>query len=142
MSQGSSVKDESLRLWVLACEVIKWHNKGESCIDTLNRLWWKHPAVTNEKGEKIIAHDIPKLSESMIQVTSEQWSLAQLMSLKLDRHHARDEPIATTPPIIVLRWFGKDFLIDGCTRINYWHKNGNVGPHAVLVILENTRGDI
>ena len=143
MSQGSSMNDKSRILWIVACEVIKWHNQdSDSCIDTLNRLWRKHPAVTNNKGEKIIAHDLPKLSETMIQVTAEDWSLAQLMSLKHERHHERDNPITTIPQIIVLKWFGKDFLIDGCTRINYWHKNGNTGPHAVLVIHENTCDDI
>ena len=55
--------------------------------------------------------------------------LDQLIALK--RSHARDRPLFY-PPIVILRWFNRDFLIDGTTRINLWSKMGNLGPHAVL----------
>jgi hypothetical protein len=34
----------------------------------------------------------------------------------------------------VLRWKGRDFLIDGHTRINLWKRAHRHGPHEVVVI--------
>ena len=122
-------------LWIQVCEVLKWHNKGnDACIETLMRLWRKHLEVRGVNGEILL--EVPALSEGMLAVYAEQWTLARLVALK--RSHPRDRPLFF-PPIIILRWFDHDFLIDGTTRINLWEKAGNVGPHAVLKITECTR---
>lgn len=119
-------------LWIRVCEQLKFHNKGsDRCIDTLNRLWRKHPRVKGESGEILL--DVPLLSEEMLSVTLEQWSVQQLAALNTP--HERDQ-LKSFEPIIVLRWFEQDFLIDGNTRVNFWIKNKNEGPHAVLKIAE------
>src|SRR5687768_3031113 len=116
MSQDPGSCPSSAYLWIQACEVLKWHNKGsDRCIDTLNRLWQKHPEVKSPNGERLLA--VPTLTEQMIGVVSEHWSLDRLGALK--RSHPRDRPLFF-PPIVVLRWFDRDFLIDGTTRINLW----------------------
>src|SRR4029079_10477856 len=38
------------------------------------------------------------------------------------------------PPIIILSWFERDFLIDDNMRVNFWNNAKNAGPHAVLQI--------
>ena len=102
-------------LWIQVCEVLKWHNQGaHHCIDTLNRLWQKHSEVRAENGNALI--DVPVLSEQMLDVRIELWSLDRLIALK--RSHTRDRPLFF-PPIIVLHWFDHDFLIDGTTRIDF-----------------------
>ena len=122
----------SADLWIQACEVLKWHNKGpDCCIDTLNRLWRKHCEVEAPNGTSLM--QVPVLTEQMLIVSNEHWSLDRLVQLK--RAHGRDQPLFF-PPIVVLRWFDHDFLIDGTTRVNLWNKVGNVGPHAVLAIAE------
>jgi hypothetical protein len=127
---GGYVKGDSPYLWILACEVLKWHNKGsDRCIDTLNRLWNKHTEVRGKNGERLL--EVPVLKEEMLSVTAEHWSLSRLAALK--RSHARSRPLFF-PPIIVLRWVDREFLIDGTTRVNLWSEQGNVGPHAVLKI--------
>jgi len=132
---GQEMNVEARYLWIQVCEVLKWHNKGkDACIDTLNRLWRKHPEVKGVNGEVFL--DVPALSEEVLTVYAEQWPLDRLVALK--RSHVRDRPLFF-PPIIILRWFDHDFLIDGTTRINLWEKAGNVGPHAVLRITERTR---
>lgn len=119
------------------CELLKWHNKGsDSCIDTLNRLWRKHSDVVSMSAEERMA--LPFLSEDMLGVRAELWPLKHLLELK--RSHTRDVPQFFSP-IVVLRWFNQNFLLDGTTRVNFWAKHGNTGPHAVLVITER-RGDI
>ena len=81
--------------------------------------------------------EVPELTEQMLMVRNEHWPLDRLLALK--RATVRDQP-QFFPPIIVLRWFDHDFLIDGTTRVNFWSKFGNVGPHAVLTIVER-KGD-
>ena len=117
-------------LWLTTCEILKWHNKGnDQCIGTLNRLWRKHSEVLGPNGESLLA--VPELKETMLTVRAELWSLDRLLTLK--RSHPRDQP-QFSPPIVVLQWFDRLFLLDGTTRINFWHGHGNMGPHAVLII--------
>ena len=119
-------------LWIQVCEQLKWHNKGaDECIGTLNRLWRKHPAVTSQAGEPLL--QVPVLTEKMLDVKLEHWSLDHLVAL--NPPHERDQP-QFFPPIVVLHWFQRDFLVDGNTRVNLWRKRNNVGPHAVLRIVE------
>jgi hypothetical protein len=124
-------------LWTQVCEQLKFHNKGDDrCIDTLNRLWRKNSRVVSPTGEVLL--DVPTLTEHMLWVSLEQWPLADLTAL--NPPHKRDE-LRSYVPIIVLRWFDQPFLIDGNTRVNFWKKVRNQGPHAVLVISE-AKGDI
>jgi hypothetical protein len=37
-------------------------------------------------------------------------------------------------PILVLEWQGRHFLIDGLNRVNRRVRNGEPGPHEVIVI--------
>jgi hypothetical protein len=119
-------------LWIQVCEQLKFHNKGDDrCIDTLNRLWRKNSRVRSPTGELLL--DVPVLTEAMLAVSLEQWPLADLVAL--NPPHDRDE-FRSYAPIIVLRWFDRSFLVDGNTRVNYWKKVKNQGPHAVLLISE------
>lgn len=126
MSPGT----KAVYLWIQVCEILKWHNQGShQCIDTLNRLWQKHSEVKNQNGEVLLS--VPVLTEDVLVVSLERWPLDRLVALK--RSHGRDRPLSF-PPLVVLRWFDRDFLIDGTTRINFWSKVANAGPHAVLKI--------
>ena len=137
MSPNDSCAIDSKYLWIQVCEQLKCHNKGsDRCIDTLNRLWRKNPRVRAQDGALLL--DVPLLTENMLVVRLEQWSLPQLEAL--EPPHDRDE-LRSFAPIIVLNWFDRFFLIDGNTRVNFWKKIGNQGPHAVLRICE-VKGDI
>lgn len=119
-------------LWIQVCEQLKLHNKGnDRCIDTLNRAWRKNSKVLSKSGDVLL--EVPVLTEDMLSVTLEQWSLAQLVAL--EPPHQRDQ-LKSFAPIIILDWFKQFFLIDGNTRVNHWKKTGNQGPHAVLRIFE------
>jgi hypothetical protein len=123
---------DSQYLWLAVCEIIKWHNKGtDQCIDTLNRLWRKHTEVVAPNGESLL--HVPTLTEAMFTVRAELWPLDRLLTLK--RSHQRNRPLFF-PPIVVLNWFDRFFLLDGTTRINLWSEVGNMGPHAVLIVAE------
>jgi len=116
------------KLWAEACDVLRWHNKNaDSCIQTLNRLWRKSPWVADPGA-------LPVLAERQLQLTEERWSLERLEDLLHERQRTLNTPHSVTPPIIVVRWDGTDYLIDGRTRINYWARSETKGPHRTLVI--------
>jgi hypothetical protein len=132
MSPKASDFVDQQHLWIRVCEQLKLHNKGDDrCIDTLNRLWRKNSRVKTKTGKVLLK--IPHLTEEMLAVTLEHWSLAQLVAL--EPPHDRNE-LKSFEPIIVLHWFGQNFLIDGNTRVNFWERVQNQGPHAVLKISE------
>lgn len=121
---------DSEYFWIQVCDQLKWHNKGtDCCIDTLNRLWQKHLEVKSPGGEILL--EVPTLSENMLMVQAEQWPLDRLVSLTIG--HTRERP-HFFPPIIILSWFERNFLIDGNNRVNFWRSHNNQGPHAVLRI--------
>lgn len=135
MSLNTSGVRGSMELWIRVCEQLTHHNKGpDQCIDTLNRLWRKHPRVKTTTGEILL--EVPLLTESMLSVTLEHWALEQMLALKTP--HNRDQLRSFEPPV-VLRWFDQSFLLDGNTRVNHWAKAQNRGPHAVLVISKATQ---
>jgi hypothetical protein len=132
MSQNRLEQFEQRFLWVKVCEQLKCHNKGaDRCIDTLNRLWRKNSRLVGPDGEVLLT--VPLLTEEMVAVSLEQWELDRLVAL--NPPHQRDE-LKSFEPIVVLHWFDQDFLLDGNTRVNFWKKRGNRGPHAVLRIAE------
>jgi hypothetical protein len=47
--------------------------------------------------------------------------------------HRRDNPENVDAPLIVAVYMGRERLLDGNTRINYWLRNGDNSPHIVHV---------
>ena len=116
------------KLWSEACDALRWHSKNaDSCIQTLNRLWQKSPWVNSQRA-------LPALVEGQVQLSEELWNLDRLEALLHERQRTVNTPHSLTPPIIVVRSDGIDYLIDGRTRINYWVRCGTKGLHRTLVI--------
>ena len=119
-------------LWLKVCDLLRWHSVGmHTPIQTLNRLWRKQPYVKRFPQEFA---NLPELTESMLSVREESWMLETLLALTDSTFHQRAKPKAF-PPIIVLERTGRDFLMDGGNRLNYWRQRGDAGPHAVLKIV-------
>ncbi len=124
----TSGKGDSDALWEVSCAIIRWHNRGtDGCIETLNRLWRKRPWMED-------LDRLPRLTESEMFLSLEYWNLDRLVSLLHPTQKTNKTPRATAPPIIVIRWSGSDYLIDGRTRINYWKRTNDNGPHRVILI--------
>lgn len=73
----------------------------------------------------------------MLAVHPERWTLERLTAL--EPGHERDGP-KFFPPIVVLYWYDRYFLIDGNTRINVWPREQDNGPHFVFVISAREEG--
>jgi hypothetical protein len=122
-------------LWDEMCEAMKWHNhEHHCCIDTVNRLLQKHPRA-KERGE------IPHVARGSLNVAEESWELDRLWGLIHETQITDVVPNSTGPAIVVLRWKGVEYLMDGRRRINGWKRNGNLGPHRVLVLHHVNQGN-
>ena len=77
-------------------------------------------------------HATQAVNLDKLKVLSEVWEPERLVTL--DRYHARTAPKREDLPIIVVRWDGIEYLIDGTTRINKWEHEKRSEPHEVLVI--------
>ena len=126
---------EDAGLWGFVVSELRYHrgNRPHEWIDTLNRLWRKNRFVTNLSGKRLI-EGIPTLTTEAISVRSEDWPLERLGALLHPETHPRDEPLCDFCPMLVLEWKGRQFLIDGTTRINRRVRDKEASPHRVLVI--------
>lgn len=77
---------------------------------------------------------LPVISREEFDVAREAWDLERLWKLIHGTQQTDLPPAATHHPIIVVRWDGADYLIDGRRRINRWKREGMEGPHDVLVV--------
>ena len=120
-------KNES-ELWDELCKIISYHDKpGDGCMETLNRLLRKHPSVKSRKLSVQIARESHRLS-------AESWGPDRLWQLILPSHKTRDPPRSAQEAVVVARFEGADYLIDGRRRINFWKREGLPWERRVLVI--------
>jgi hypothetical protein len=130
----SSVND--LEAWSFVVSELNCHRKEprDTWIDTLNRLLRKSEFLGNAAGARIECKNIPILNASMLNATSEKWTLDQLMQARHWNPHQRDEPHCDQCPILVLELLSAMFVVDGGTRINRRIRDRDAGPHEVVRI--------
>lgn len=122
---AAQASEESL--WDELKEIIGYHDKpGDGCMQTLNRLLRKHP-LAKSLPEFRIARETHRLS-------AESWPPDRLWKLILPSQVTQDPPRSAQDAVIVARLGGKDYLIDGRRRINYWKREGLPWERRVLVI--------
>ncbi|MGH8251538.1 MAG: hypothetical protein ACREVI_12715 [Steroidobacteraceae bacterium] len=120
--------NDQFELWHEMCEVMKWHNRPRHCcVDTINRLLAKHPVT---KGQR---KTIRVTRESLV-ISAETRSIEQLWQLIHRKHLTRKPPGTTEVAVVVLRFGGNEYLLDGRRRINHWMRRNVAGPHRVLVL--------
>ena len=122
--------------WMEFCSVLKWHNReSHCCIDTLNRLWRKHPFVRDHEA-------LPTIQRSDLRVHEERWPLNRLWPLLHPDKRTDKVPASRDKPVVVLHWNGNDYLMDGRKRLCAWHRENQCGPHRVLVVSAATSDEI
>ena len=105
------------------------HRQGNNTPEqTLNRLFRKHLAA----HQKDIAADPPWLSSSNTVVTTESRSKPALRELarRSDSRPARHEDF----PVVIVRYRGRECLIDGGSRIHAWFEGGDTGDHPACIM--------
>lgn len=99
--------------------VLKNHPNGY-CAAKVARLFGKSPWLVDEVAKAA--------------VVEESWDLPKLQGLLHVEQETPTPPNSRDGAIIVLRWNGRDYLIDGRRRINQWVREKTSGPFRVLVI--------
>jgi hypothetical protein len=115
-------------LWDALANVLKWQSwPGHSSAHTLNRLWAKNPYAQG-------AGVLPPVSREEFEISRQAWDLERLWALLHETQRTDFPPVAAHPPIVIIRWAGVDYLIDGRRRLCYWMREHDEGPHDVLLI--------
>lgn len=123
-----AVTEKEPELWEELCEIIGYHDKpGDDCIETLNRLLHKHPLAKSSQLAIRITRETHRL-------TAESWGPERLWKLILPSQVTHDLPRSAQEAVIVARFEGLDYLIDGRRRINFWKREGLPWERRVLVI--------
>jgi hypothetical protein len=118
---------------------LQWHaNRKSMPLDDWFTLQL-HERVLGDRHERRFPLGEPywrwssvRLEDDHVRVLDDRWPLERLQ--KFQRWHERDEPERIDPPLVVFRGWDTECLIDGQTRVNFWGKTGNIGPHRVLVV--------
>ena len=101
---------------------------GHTPEQTLNRLFTKHL----DKHQPDIAADPPQLTSDSVTVTIECWFTPELKQLAPeDRIHP---PGREDLPVVIVRYRGRNCLIDGGKRIHRWHVAGDKSNHPAYVL--------
>ena len=104
-----------------------WRDRGDkTSLDVFNRLLAKQ--INGPDGDPLARMNF---SPEQIRSSREQRTTSELAGFP--KWHDHDNPNKTDCPIIVAVFNGTEYLLDGHTRINYWQKIRDEGPHDVNV---------
>jgi hypothetical protein len=120
----------TLELFDRVCQVLQaGHRQGNDTPEqTLNRLFRKHLNAHQEA----IADDPPWLSSRNVAVLIEDRSTADLKALAPQPRNR--PPRHTAYPVVIVRYRGRECLIDGGKRIHSWDASGNSEDHPAYVL--------
>lgn len=125
----SSLKQ--LTLFQTVCELLyDGHGKGSEIPEgTLNELFLQRLSGGNEYN----AVNPPWLSKDNTTVTIESWKTESL--LRLVRKKEDQRPRYTNFPVVVVRYRGQDYLVDGVKRVSMWHTTGkDTDEHSAYIV--------
>lgn len=126
----SASEAASYQMFEDVCRLLQaGHRQGNDTPEqTLNRLFRKHL----HGHKKDIAADPPWLSDGNTIVTTESWAKLDLRELA-PRNESRP-PWCEDFPVVIIRYRGRDCLIDGGSRIHAWFEAGDTGSHPACIL--------
>ena len=115
-------------LWDQVWDILGYHAKGQATPqETLLRL-------IDEQFQVHLRQPIPAdLAIEAMKPRREGWTTSDLDKLRRKRERTGVQG-DRSQPIVVLRWSGQDFLIDGTRRINERVAQQVEGTHPVIVL--------
>lgn len=129
------MKKQTKKLFPELQHILKFHRReSDTTMSTLNRLFQGNVAhVYKELGfQRCVFH------AHRIILQKECWSTKKLSALR--RCHARKKVGGDKKlPIVLVRLNGRDHLIDGNTRINYWVAAHDKKMHDVIIVTQPSR---
>ena len=123
--------ERSEELYEEVCELLhRGHRKNLDTPErTLSRLFRKH---MEWRGVPIPPGMV--LSIANTTVALETWSKAAIRGLPRRERKPGRNPKRSDVPVVILRFRGRDWLIDGGTRAHVWEEAGDVGDHPAYVV--------
>ena len=117
-----------------AIKVLEPHWQKE---ETLNRLFLKHIRARRKDYGDDFVNSAPWLKKNNVDVTLEKFSTKHLVNLIEPRE---DLPHREDTPVVMVRYHGRECLIDGGKRISKWNREGNTDDHPAYVVTVREEG--
>lgn len=113
------------------CELLQaGHRKGSNTpSETLNRLFGKH---LSQRAPALVAGR-PLLDATNTSISVEWWPKARISELAFPDGPAA--PRRVEVPVVVVRYRGRDCLLDGNNRARHWRYAGDPGEHPVCLLV-------
>jgi hypothetical protein len=124
---------QSDHLWREIHEIMRYRHiaHGHDEVDSLNRLLSRSPWARDGRPPF-------RITRQNSSVVAETWDLDRLWQLVDANPSLKTDtpPAASIGAVVVARWGGTEYLLDGRRRINQWKRNSIRGPHRVLLVTE------
>ena len=105
-------------------------------IGTLNSLFKKHL----DGHQQDLATDPPWLTPDNVLVSIEIWPKPKLRELTTRDESRLPHPAFMHLPVILVRYKGRDCLIDGGSRIHVWHESGDTSGYRLDILKKRCPG--
>ena len=114
------------------CEMVHpGHNDpGHSPQQTLNRLFLKH--LRGHKTDLVVG--APTLSAENVEISIEIWCKEDLWEQAIREDSRLPHPAYMHLPVVIVRYHGRDCLIDGGSRVFVWHKAKDCSTHPAVIL--------
>jgi hypothetical protein len=120
--------DDSTALLKAVDRTMNCHDKQKiGMVATLNRIWRKHPGIDDPA-------QLPVITLDNVRCVYEKWSLSEMAALLHARHVTDKNPRVLGFPIVVIRWRGTNYLVDGRRRINHFIRTNDASSHDILLL--------
>jgi len=119
---------DSAKLFEAVDRTMNCHDKQKvGTIATLNRIWRTHPGIDDSM-------QLPDITLDNVRCSYEKWNLSQMAALLHAGHVTDKNPRMLGFPIVVIRWRGTDYLLDGRRRINHFIRTSDTSVHDILLL--------
>ena len=111
------------------------HKKGaKTPEEALNRLWKIHLCARKDKyGTEFVSSAPKALTAENTSIVSEQWPLDRLSKL-IGKDRTRELEGCENAPVVMVRYQGRDCLIDGGRRITLWRHAKPPTGHEIWIV--------
>ncbi len=112
-------------LWAEVFDQLKHHQKRTDCtpLEALNRIlgYYKISGTPHVDPAQVAAIERKSLSRKEVEL--------------IETLHERSEPYVIRRPVVIVRYGGGSYIVDGNKRVNYWLASGETELDVIEITI-------